>query len=97
MADYFISPDARIDLNEVWDYIAKDNIDAADRVAQEFRETIAFLAANPELAHVRGDLTSRPVRFWRIYSYLIVYDPETRPMEVVRILSGYRDVASLLK
>ena len=97
MADYLISPDARIDLIEIWDYIAKDNINAADCVAQEFRETMALLAANPELGHIRKDLTSRPVRFWRIYSYLIVYSPETRPMEVVRILSGYRDVAALLK
>jgi plasmid stabilization system protein ParE len=97
MADYLISPDARIDLNGVWDYIAKDNLSAADRVLQEIRETMAFLAENPELGHIRKDLTSRPVRFWRIYSYLIVYSPETRPMEVVRVLSGYRDVASLLK
>ena len=56
-----------------------------------------MLARNPKLGHLRGDLTSTPVRFWPVYSYLIIYDPATRPLEVVRILSGYRDVAALLK
>ena len=56
-----------------------------------------MLAHNPELGHVRHDLTSKSVRFWTVYSYLIIYDPESRPLEVVRILSGYRDVAALLK
>ena len=36
-------------------------------------------------------------RFWAAYSYLIIYDPASRPIEVVPILSGYRDVAALLK
>lgn len=56
-----------------------------------------MLATQPELGHWRKDLTSKPVRFWFVYSYLIVYDPATRPLEVVRILSGYRDITELLK
>lgn len=56
-----------------------------------------MLATQPELGHRRKDLTSKPVRFWCVYSYLIVYDPATRPLEVVRILSGYRDITELLK
>lgn len=56
-----------------------------------------MLARNPELGHIRRDLTSKLVRFWPVYSYLIIYDPATQPLEIVRILSGYRDVAALLK
>jgi len=55
------------------------------------------LASNPGLGHTRRDLTSKPVRFWPVYSYLIIYDAETQPLEVIRILSGYRDVAAQLK
>ena len=54
-------------------------------------------ARNPQIGHTRPDLTTKPVRFWPIYSYLIVYDPQSRPLEIVRILSGYRDIAALLK
>lgn len=96
MADHFYSPEARIDLLEIWEFIAQDNVDAADRVEQEIREAVMLLARNPELGHLRRDLTSRPVRFWAVYSYLIICDPEARPLGVVRILSGYRDVAALL-
>lgn len=56
-----------------------------------------MLARNPDRGHLRKDLTTKPVRFWSIYSYLIIYDPATRPLEVVRILSGYRDIATILK
>lgn len=97
MAEHFFSPEARLDLLEIWEYIARDNVAAADRVALEIQEAVALLAGHPELGHVRKDLTSKPVRFWPIYSYLIIYDPAARPLEVVRILSGYRDLAVLLK
>ena len=97
MAVYFYSREARLDLLEIWEHIAKDNLDAADRVEQEIQKTVAMLAANPGLGHLRRDLTSKPVRFWSVYSYLVIYDPAARPLEVVRILSGYRDVAAMLK
>lgn len=97
MADFVYSPEARLDLLEIWEYIARDNLDAADRVEQEIKEVVSMLASQPELGHWRRDLTSKPVRFWCVYSYLIVYDPAARPLEVVRVLSGYRDIAELLK
>jgi len=97
MADFFYSPEARRDLLEIWEFIAQDNLDAADRVEREIEQAVTMLAGNPRLGHTRRDLTSKPVRFWPIYSYLIIYDPESQPLEVVRILSGYRDVAALLK
>lgn len=97
MADHFYSPEARLDLFEIWEFIAQDNVDAADRFQQEVQQAVSLLARNPELGHLRRDLTTKPVRFWAVHSYLIVYDPATRPLEVVRILSGYRDVAILLK
>lgn len=97
MADFFYSPDARRDLLEIWEFIARDDLDAADRVEREIEQAVTMLASNPGLGHLRRDLTSKPVRFWPVYSYLIIYDPATRPLEVARILSGYRDVAALLK
>lgn len=48
------------------------------------------------MGHLREDLTRRPFRFWPVYSYLIVYRPETRPIQILRVLHGARDVKSLL-
>ena len=49
------------------------------------------------IGHVREDLTSRPVRFFSVHSYIIIYSAASRPLSVVRILSGYRDIAVLLE
>jgi toxin ParE1/3/4 len=43
------------------------------------------------------DLASEPLRFWPVYSYLIIYRPELRPLQVVRILHGSRDVRRILE
>ena len=50
MADHFYSPEARLDLLEIWEFIAQDNVDAADRVQQEVQQAVSLLARNPELA-----------------------------------------------
>lgn len=97
MADYFFSPEARLDLLEIWEYIARDDIDAADRVIAEIEEATNKLSINPGIGHLRRDLTTKNVRFWRVYSYLIIYKADTNPLEIVRVLSGYLDVAALLK
>ncbi len=97
MADFFYSPQARQDLLEIWEFIARDSLDAADRVEREMEQAVAALVRNPWRGHTRRDLTSKPVLFWPIYSYLIIYNPAARPLEVVRILSGYRDIAAMLK
>jgi len=53
------------------------------------------LAENPMMGHVR-DLTNKPVRFWPFkWHYLVIYK-DCDPIEIVRVLSGYRDIASVL-
>jgi len=37
------------------------------------------------------------VKFFPVYSYLIVYRPETKPLQVVSILHGRRDVGKVLE
>ena len=54
------------------------------------------MAGTPGAGHWRRDLTDEPVRFFPVYSYLIVYLPETKPLQVVAILHGHRDVEQLL-
>jgi toxin ParE1/3/4 len=67
------------------------------RVESVIREKIVYLAAMPGAGHWRTDLTDELVKFWPIYSYLIVYRPETKPLQVVAILHGRRDVEQLLR
>lgn len=99
MSRYQFTPEAVDDLFEIWSFIAADSIEAADRVESAIYEACDFLADSPLAGRVRSDLTSLPLRFWVLqpYSnYLIVYDPKTDPVRIIRILHGARNIPSLL-
>jgi plasmid stabilization system protein ParE len=58
---------------------------------------IAYLARRSGAGHWRKHLTDVPVKFFSIYSYLIVYRPETKPLQVVAFLHGRRNVEQILQ
>ena len=95
---YRLSGPAKEDLREIWGYLAEHStLDTADRVVTELHEAMEKLAERPGGGHLRTDLAGEALRFWRVYSYLVVYLPESKPLEVVRVLHGARDVKSLLE
>jgi plasmid stabilization system protein ParE len=49
MAEAIISPEAQQDLLDIWDYIAEDDIDAADRVHTAAFQSFDQLAAMPQM------------------------------------------------
>ena len=97
-ARYVLAPEAASDLIEIWRYIKKQtNFEMAERVESVIREKIVFLAENPGAGHWRKTLTQEAVKFFPVYSYLVVYRPETKPLQIVAILHGRRDVERILK
>ena len=94
---YVLVPEAREDLAELLDYIAADSVDAALKVHDRFVEIFELLAEHHDAGHFRDDLTSRAVRFFPVYSYLVVYSDGSHPLEIVRVLGGAQDVESLLR
>lgn len=97
MSRFVLTPAAREDLVEIFEYISKDSPDAARRVRKEFRSSMEKLAQMPEIGHIRPDLVSEPFRFWPVYSYLVIYRSETRPIQILRVLRGARDVRAILE
>lgn len=96
MSQFILSPLASADLDEIWEYIALDNPDAADRWLATMHKEIRRLAEMPGLGHTRKDLTDKPVLFWPVGRYLIIYRADRLPIEIVRALSAYQDVPKLL-
>jgi plasmid stabilization system protein ParE len=96
MKSFVLTQLAREDLEEIWDYIAADNRRAADRVLNKIEATILRLARSPGIGHVHEDLAGHRHRFFSVYSYLIVYRPDSRPLEIIRVLHASRDVRRLL-
>ncbi len=100
MSGFVLHPDALTDLTEIWEYIATDNPDAADRVIEEIRDAIRALVPFPQVGHIRSDLTSRPLRFHPIRNFLIAYAPDEQPLLVLAVLHGRRNprvIAALLR
>ena len=96
MKKFRLTAEAAGDITEIFDYIAEDSIDTAQRVRAEIYDEMKKLARNPGLGHKRQDLTSRGLLFWAVYSYLIIYQPE-KPVNIIAVLHGSRDVKKLLK
>lgn len=97
MTPYILAPDALQDLQELWDSIAIENLDAADRVIDTLFAAFEQLAVMPGLGHRREDLTDRPLRFWTVGAYLVVYRAERTPIEIVAVTRGGRDIPRLLR
>lgn len=100
MTGYSFHPEARFDLDEIWEFIRADSLDAADRMIAEILSVIRTLVPFPEQRHRRPDLTSRPLRFILVLEYLIAYVPDEKPLWVVAVMHGRRSpriMAAILK
>lgn len=100
MNGFVLHPEAEADLIDIWEYIAADNINAADRVIEEIYNKIQALVAFPHQGHSRPDLSSRPLRFQLVRDYLIAYAPGEQPLPVIAVLHGRRSprvIAAILQ
>jgi len=51
----------------------------------------------PDMGHIRNDLTLRPVLFFPLYFFLVVYRPDTKPLRIIAVLGGRRNLQQILK
>ena len=96
MSAYVLSRAADLDLDVIWEYIAQDNVDAADRWIGKLFDALDALALNPGMGHTRNDLTSYPVLFWPVDAYLIIYRVQRQSIEIVAVSQGARDIPAFL-
>ncbi|HXJ92132.1 MAG TPA: type II toxin-antitoxin system RelE/ParE family toxin [Terriglobia bacterium] len=95
-------PRARRDIVEVAVFIAQDSLEASDRFLEAAESTFQALARMPRV----GALCRLPspkfagLRMWRVRgfeNYLIFYRPRPDGIEVLRVVHGARDLASLFE
>ena len=99
-APFQFTPQATEDLDAIWWFIAEHSREAANRVELEILATCRRLAKHPLMGTRRRDITQRPVRFWTVTkfpNYVIVYLPETTPLQVIAVLHGKRDLMGALE
>lgn len=86
-------PQVQLDLADIWDYIADDSVQSADRLLDQIAAKLGLLAENPLLGRAREELMPR-LRSFPMGHYVIFYMPQDDGIEVVRVLHGARDIQS---
>jgi plasmid stabilization system protein ParE len=100
MSGYVLHPDAYEDIDDIREYIAEDNPDAADRMVDEIFDSIRQLSQFPNRGFRRTKLASMSFRFVSVREYLIAYVPEKKPLWVVAVFHGRRSprvIAAILR
>ena len=83
------------DLIEIWNHIAADSPNAADRVVRQIGRQIERLTDFPEIGPRRREIAPE-LRALIVGSYLVLYRYGGDVVEVVRIIHGAHDLTDLL-
>jgi plasmid stabilization system protein ParE len=93
-----LTEDAILDIDAIWLYLLKkEGLEMADRIVAELFRGFDKLADIPNSGHRRADLTGRHVLFYRVFSYLVIYEPGSKPLQILGVLHGKRSVSRILR
>lgn len=95
---FVLTPSASRDIDNILEYVLEQSgHNRALHVRQKLYDGLSKIALHPEvLGHVREDLVNESLRTYAVFSYLIFYRPKTKPVEIIRVIHGARDVGTLL-
>ena len=94
MTSYIISPSASRDLDDIFDYFAEFSVDAGERFVDDFNKKCRNLAAFPHIGRAYTEMEPS-LRGIPLSGYVIFYRVNENSIEIVRVVSGYRDLNSL--
>jgi toxin ParE1/3/4 len=97
MPEFILSEYVEPELVAIWELIAFDNTEAADRFVESAYRTFQALARMPGMGHARHfpQTRLRELRSFRVKgfdNYLIFYCPISDGIEVLHILHGARNL-----
>jgi toxin ParE1/3/4 len=85
---------AEQDLDEIWFYIALDNVEAADNLLDNVDSSCQLLAIQPRAGRLRPELAPE-LRSFPVGRYVVFYRPQDDGIDVVRVLHSARDIGSI--
>lgn len=94
MSRYIVSPEAQQDLRDIRNYIARDNTRAARRLVESIRQKCRTLVGFPKMGRSYDDIAPE-LRGVPIEGYIMLYRLIEDGVEIVRVVSGYRNLESL--
>lgn len=96
-----LKPQADRDINNHFEYIANDNLEAAIRFYEAAFRAFDVLLTNPHIGPARdfGNLQLKDIRIWLVKGfekYLIFYRATDELVEILRVLHASRDIDGIL-
>lgn len=91
---FVLTQSAARDIDRILQYVLDDSGPSrALRVHARLYEALSKIAVQPNLVgHVRHDLADESLRVLAVFSYLVIYRPDTRPVQILRVIHGARDL-----
>lgn len=94
MARYLLTKRARLDILEIWQYVARDSESNADRFLADLIERFSMLGQNPKAGRERDDI--RPgVRGFPFGEYEIFYRVGKPGVRISDVVHGRRDLSKM--
>ena len=97
----FITPEADIDVDNFYLYLAQDNLKVANRFLGLLEQTYSFLTRHPEVAPKfpthnpkLSDIPWFPVK--KFPNHLVFYQYRHERIEIIRLFHKAQDIASIL-
>ena len=97
MSRYRLTPAAAAsDVEEIYDYVAADNLAAAGRIVDRLTAQFVRLSDMPGIGRSRSEL--RPdLRSAAEGSYVVFYRVVDSEVQIVRVLHGARDIEAIFR
>lgn len=93
---FTLTEEAAADAAELWEHLAQEyDHDVADRFLARIHDACERLVDMPGIGHYREELLDRAFRFWTVDPYLIVYRWQARPLQIISIVHGARNLRRL--
>lgn len=96
MSRLVLSSLAEQDLTAILDYISKDNPKLGIEYIEKIEAKCSLLASNEQIGKPRPDL-GEGIRTFPVGNYLIIYRNVNNQTQIIRIVSGYRDIRALFE
>lgn len=92
---FILTSSASRDIDNIIEYVLEHSgPNRALYVHSKLYDGLSKIGTQPNaMGHIRNDLADESLRVFSVFSYLIIYRPETKPVEIIRVIHGARDVA----
>lgn len=94
---FVLTTRATLDIDEILEHVIEnDGRRRAGYVADRLHESFLKLSAYPRIGQLRTDLADVPLRIWVVLSFLVIYQPDSQPLQILRVIHGSRDIERLM-